>query len=120
LPYPTDFNKRSEDWVFHILTALKGVEFGYLDEILCNYHIYNTSYTADVYNSASSTIYAAFYLKDKLPTEIQDEFIEHTIKKSFNRYLESKKASILRESGNWKLGYYLTLPLFRLRKFLKI
>lgn len=114
--FPSDYNERSEDWVFNVMVALKGKKYKFLNEILCNYHMTGESYTSDLFNSASSAIHAAFYLKPLLPKQYQDDFIDYTIKKSMNRYLDSKRREILRESGNWKLGNLLTTPFFRIKK----
>lgn len=118
-PYPTDYYGRSEDWIFNILVALKGKTYCFLDEVLCTYHHYGDNYTSDIFNSASSAIHAAFYIKDELPMEYQSDFIDFTIKKSMNRYLEDKKIEILNASGNWRLGNSLTKPFFKLRNILK-
>lgn len=117
--FPSDYKKRSEDWVFNILVALKGKKYKFLDKILCNYHMTRDSYTSDLFNSASSAIHAAFYIKPLLPIQYQNNFIDFTIKKSMDRYLNSKRGEILRESGNWKLGNLLTFPFFRIKKFFK-
>jgi glycosyltransferase involved in cell wall biosynthesis len=119
LPFPIDYKGRSEDWVFNVLVALKGLKYYFLDEILCNYHIHQDNFTNQVYNSASSAIEAAFYLKPLLPKEYQKDIIEKTIRKSFNRYLENEIVHILHSSGNWRLGNFITKPFFRLRKLIK-
>ena len=90
-----------------------------MKEILCSYVMTGDSFTSDVYNSASSTIYAAFYLNQFIPDKYREDFLEITIQKSFSRYLESKKPWILNQSRNWKLGYALTRPFFQLFKTIK-
>ncbi len=118
-PYPTDYHGRSEDWIFNILVALKGKKYYFLEEVLCTYHHYGDNYTSDIFNSVSSAIHAAFYIKDQLPTSYQSDFIDFTIKKSMQRYLEDNKIGILNESGNWRLGNRLTKPFFKLKKKFK-
>ena len=119
LPYPQNYTGRSEDWVFNILVALKHKSYYFIDEVLCTYHHYDTNYTSRVLNSASSAIEAAIFIKPLLPEKFQPNFINFTIEKSMNRYLHSEKAAILRNSGNWRLGNFLTNPLFWLKKKLK-
>lgn len=121
LPFATDYEGRSEDWIFNVMVALKGETYYYLDEILCNYHMTGNNYTSNIDSSVISAIHAAFYIHDKLPEEYQSDFIDFTIKKSMGRYLENKKSKILNDSGNWRLGNGLTKPFFviinRLKKF---
>lgn len=119
LPYPENYTGRSEDWVFNILVALKHKSYYFIDEVLCTYHHYDTNYTSRVLNSASSAIEAAIFIKPLLPEKYQPNFINFTIEKSMNRYLHSEKAAILHNSGNWRLGNFLTNPLFWLKKKLK-
>lgn len=119
VPFPENYPHRSEDWVFNVLVALKGKKFYFLKEILCTYVMTGESYTSAVYNSASSAIYAAFYLNQIIPEKYRNNFLETTIRKSFSRYLESKKPWILNQSRNWKLGYAITRPFFQLWKIIR-
>jgi len=118
-PYPTDYKGRSEDWIFNITVALKGKQYFFLNKILCTYHHYGNNYTTEIFNSASSAIHAAFYINKKLPEEYQTDFIDHTIQKSMNRYLEDKKIKILQSSGNWRLGNIITRPFFTIKDKVK-
>lgn len=118
-PFPEDYPHRSEDWVFNILIALKQKPYYFLKEVLCSYHHDKSSYTSEVYNSAASAIHAAFYINPYLPEKYRKDFLDHTIKKSMNRYLESKKVDILHNSGNWRLGNRLTKPFFWVKRKLK-
>jgi glycosyltransferase involved in cell wall biosynthesis len=115
-PYPEDYEGRSEDWIFNILVALKNKTYYFLNEVLCTYHHDDTNYTTEIYNSAGSAIHAAFYIHPYLTAEFQTDFLDHTIRKSMNRYLESKKVEILHSSGNWRLGNRISKPLFWLKK----
>lgn len=117
--FPSDYKERSEDWVFNILVALKGKKYKFLDKVLCNYHMTGESYTSDLFNSASSAIHAAFYINKFLPKKYQKNFIDYTIKKSMERYLNSKKVAILYQSGNWRLGNFISKPFFYLKRIVK-
>lgn len=117
-PYPAGYIGRSEDWIFNILVALKNKKYHFLKEVLCTYHHDDSNYTSEVFNSASSAIHAAFYIQSLLPKEFQSNFLEHTIKKSMDRYVESKKVTILNDSGNWRLGNFITKPFFWFKKIL--
>jgi len=119
LPYPIDYAKRSEDWVFNVLVALKEKPYYFLNKVLCTYHHDGNNFTKDVMNSAVSAIHAAMYLNPYLPKNYQVNFIDHTIRKSMNRYLESQRPDILRESGNWRLGNLITKPLFNIKKSIR-
>ena len=115
-PYPKEYHGRSEDWIFNILVALKNKKYYYLSKVLCTYHHDGSNYTNDVFNSASSAIHAAFFIHPFLPKEFQTDFIDHTIRKSMNRYVNGQKVAILHDSGNWRLGNFLTEPFFWLKK----
>lgn len=119
LPFAEDYHRRSEDWVFNIQVALKHKPYYFLHEVLCVYHHDDSNYTADIFNSAGSAIHAAFYIKPLLPLKFQTDFLDHTIRKSMNRYLESKKVEILHSSGNWRLGNRLSKPFFWVKRKLK-
>ncbi|GHB37169.1 glycosyltransferase family 2 protein [Mongoliitalea lutea] len=119
IPFAENYHHRSEDWVFNIIVALKQQPYFFLNKILCTYHHDKANYTADIFNSASSAIYAAFYIQSFLPEGIQSDFLDHTVKKSFNRYVESKKVQLLQSSGNWRLGNILSKPFFELLRFFK-
>ncbi len=119
VPFPVDYDGRSEDWIFNVLVALKNKKYYFLNEILCNYHITGESYTSETYNSSSSAIYAAFYLNNIIPEKYKNNFLEHTIKKSMDRYADSKKAAILHDSLNWRVGNFISKPFFFLIRLLR-
>jgi hypothetical protein len=58
-------------------------------------------------------------LEDKIPAEFKVDFVDKTIRKSFDRCVESKKTQILYASGNWSLGNFLSRPFFFIIKLLK-
>lgn len=117
--FPSDYTERSEDWVFNILVALKGKKYHFLNRILCNYHINDESFTANNINGSIAPIYAAFYINKFLPEEFQKDFIDHTIKKTLKRYLDLEKPKLYKESGNWRLGNFISKPFFYLKKLRK-
>jgi glycosyltransferase involved in cell wall biosynthesis len=118
LPYPLNYNQRSEDWVFNVMVALKREPYYFLSKVLCTYHHYGSNFTTDVLESAVSAIHAARYLEPHLPELYQRDFLDFTVRKSIKRYTESQKPLILRSSGNWRLGNLLTRPFFKLKKIL--
>lgn len=119
LPFPVDYKYRNEDWVFHILTALKGYKYCYLDKILCNYHVTGLNYTSDSVGNASSLIMAALYVRDKIPKKYRETFIEHAINMSLEIYADNKKTEFLHNSVNWKVGNFLSKPFFVFFRWLK-
>jgi glycosyltransferase involved in cell wall biosynthesis len=118
VPFAIDYSGRSEDWIFNIKVALKQCPYFYLNKVLCTYHHDGNNYTSNILKGASSTIRAAIFIQKQLPKKYQSDFLDHTIQKSMKRYAESKRVSYLHNSGNWKLGNFLTRPFFWLKKLL--
>ena len=118
VPFVEDYFGRSEDWIFNIRVALKQFSYFYLNKVLCTYHHDDNNYTSNILKSASSAISAAFFIQKQLPKKYQSDFLDHTIQKSMKRYSESCRVSYLHNSGNWRLGNFLTRPFFWFKKLL--
>lgn len=119
LPYAIDYKDREEDWIFHVMTAMKDVSYGHIDEVLCTYFINDQSFTNSILNSCVNSIKAANYITNLLPKEERERFYNETLKKTLIRYKESEKSNILRGSLNWRIGYVLSKPLHPLLKFIQ-
>jgi len=115
-PFPADYTHRCEDWVFNVIVALKNCNYYWLDDVLCNYHLTGINYTSDSKSLAKASIHAAIYINKLIPEIYQASFIDHTIDNALRLALEQEKLQILRASGNWQLGYYLTRPFFWLKR----
>jgi len=111
-PFPEDYEYRCEDWVFNVLVALKDSSYLWLDEVLCNYHMYSDNYTANSKNLAKASIRAAYYLNPSIPEVYQKDFIDETMDNALKMVIQNEKVNILRASGNWRLGNALTKPFF--------
>ena len=118
-PYPVDYEFRCEDWVFNVLVALEGARFYFQHEILCNYHISESNYTSSKLNLGIAAIRAAIYLKDRIPEEKENEFIETTIRNSMNFYKESERQNILKSSRQWRIVNALTSPFVKILRQIK-
>lgn len=112
LPYPEDYSNRCEDWVFLVLVAARNKKFAYLDKVLCTYVIHNENFTRDIKESCIAAIQAAHYLEDKIPSDLQKDFVSDVIDRSLTRFHEAKKPEVLYASRNWQLGNLLTRPVF--------
>lgn len=118
LPYAIDYKDREEDWIFHVMTAMKDVSYGHIDEVLCTYFINDQSFTNSILNSCVNSIKAANYITNLLPKEERERFYNETLKKTLIRYKESEKSNILKSSLNWRIGFVLSKPLHPILKFI--
>jgi hypothetical protein len=119
LPYAIDYKDREEDWIFHVMTAMKDISYGHIDEVLCTYFINDQSFTNSILNSCVNTIKAANYINSLLSKEEQENFYNETLKKTLIRYKESEKSNILRSSINWRIGFVMSKPLHPILKLIK-
>ena len=68
-----------EDWVMWVELALKGNEFGYVNEVLAEYRIHSGGMCRDWKIMCFSLIEAAEILRPKLPLSHQAEFDDHVV-----------------------------------------
>jgi len=117
--FPEDYIFREEDWVFHVLTAMKNIRYGCLEEVLCTYFNGADSFTSSIVNSCINSIDAAIYIRERIPADMQERFWRVVVHKILDRYHDSKKAEVLRSSKNWRLGNFISRPFFLLFRSLK-
>lgn len=117
LPYPISYRGRCEDWVFLVMVALTGAEFGSVDRELCTYRLGCSNFTADAENSCCAAIEAAVFISSLLPESARAKFFSGVCHRTLRRYLELQKPGILSESISWRIGRFLTAPLTALDRF---
>ncbi|MEI7702121.1 MAG: glycosyltransferase family 2 protein [Planctomycetia bacterium] len=111
-PFPVDYEGRCEDWIFLVIVALRGAKFCGIPQVLCTYRVGVSGFTDSPLNWHVASLHAALYINGKLDPVWQQIFLDSVFTRTLERYVKLKRSEILHSSWNWRLGNFLTSPIF--------
>jgi glycosyltransferase involved in cell wall biosynthesis len=114
VPFSETYRDRCEDWVFLVSVALKSAVFSGVPDVLCVYRLGVSGFTTSAIDWNTAALRAAFEIAGLLPAGLRDEFLGQVLRRTLDRCVRLQKPLILRESLNWRIGYYLTRPFYLL------
>jgi len=111
LPYPLDYNSRYEDWIFWIKIASKGIIFKFLNENMAFYRIHNSNFSTNWEQITSNFIKAMFYIKNIIPENQREQFINSNLHFAIQRYSDYQINIKIYQSPLWKLTKIICRPI---------